>query len=416
MRLNRNSAIFIALLAVVIIVSMIFLQDTDNNGDTPNVEATAETIQLFPELSETSITVLTITEQREVGDTRPTPIAGNPTLEPPTPLPDGVEPETTTEIISISKNESGLWVADEATSTVTLDGTIDSTAIDNSLRNLGSVVSNRQFTPSDGDYSQYGLDEPAFDITFTEQSVAETGVVAEGEDPAMNDPVDYRLRIGDRTIGENSYYAFLNDDTETIYVITNASTLQNSILNLTNRVPLEPTAVPTTAPVLNVPAPFSAFVLTNATGFTFTSEATGDVVEITRSDDNTSWVYTQNGEELDVQQEFLQILLNSFSTISGIQQSDVTDLASLGLDTPAYTFEARTVDGTSYTLQLGDQDPTGAIYYGLVDEFDPVVLIDANSVVLLVDMLANPPILEPEMTPEATVEAEVTPEATEASE
>ncbi len=187
-------------------------------------------------------------------------------------------------------------------------------------------------------------------------------------------------------------------------------------MNLTNRVPLEPTAVPTTAPVLNVPAPFSAFVLTNATGFTFTSEATGDVVEITRSEDNTSWVYTQNGEELDVQQEFLQILLNSFSTISGIQQSDVTDLASLGLDTPAYTFEARTVDGTSYTLQLGDQDPTGAIYYGLVDEFDPVVLIDANSVVLLVDMLANPPILEPEMTPEATVEAEVTPEATEASE
>lgn len=422
MRLNRNSAIFIALLAVIIIVSMIFLQDTDDGSNTPDIEATAETIQLFPELSTTSITALTITEEREVGDIRPTPIAGNPTLEPPTPLPDGVEPEMTTEIISISKNEAGLWVAD-ATSTVTLDGTIDSVAVDNSLRNLGAIVSNRQFTPSDGDYSQYGLDEPAFDITFTEQSVAETGVVAEGEEPAMNDPVSYRLRIGDRTIGENSYYAFLNDDSETIYVITNATTLQNSILNLTTRVPLEPTAVPTLAPVLNVQAPFSAFVLTNATGFTFTSEATGDVVEISRSEDNTAWVYVLNGETLEVQQEFLQILLNSFSTISGIQQSSATDLASLGLDTPAYTFEARTVDGTTYTLQLGDQDPTGAIYYGLVDQFDSVVLIDANSVVLLVDMLANPPVLEPEMTPEATAdameateEAEMTPEATEASE
>lgn len=422
MRLNRNSAIFIALLAVVIIVSMIFLQDTDDSGIAPNVEATAETIQIFPELSETGIIALTVSELREVGDTRPTPIAGNPTLEPATPLPDGVEPETTTEIVSISKNEAGLWVAD-ATNTVALDGTIDSTAIENSLRNLGAVLSNRQFTPSNGDYAQYGLDNPAFDITIVEQTASETGVVAEGEEPEMNEPVTYRLRIGERTIGENSFYAFLNDDTETIYVITNASTLQNGVLNLTTRVPLEATPVPTLAPVLNVPAPFSAFVLTNATGFTLTSEASGDVVEITRSDDNTAWVYAQNGEVVPVQQEVLQIILNSFSTVSGIQQSSATDLAALGLDTPAYTFEARTVDGTSYLLQLGDQDPTGAIYYGLVDQFASVVLIDANSVILLVDMLANPPIILPEATPEATVEAmeateeaEMTAEATEASE
>lgn len=413
MRLNRNSAIFIALLAVVIVVSIIFLQESDEGVVTPDIEATAATIQLFPELSASGIVALTVSEQREVGDIRPTPIAGNPTLEPATPLPDDVEPETTTEIISLSKNEAGLWVAD-ASSTSVLEGAIDSVAIENSLINLGAVLSNRQFTPSDGDYSQYGLDEPNFEITFTEQAIAETGVVTEGEAPALADPVSYRLRIGDRTIGENSYYAFLNDDSETIYVITNASTLQNSILNLTTTVPLEATPVPTLAPVLNVQAPFSAFVLTNATGFTLTSES-GTVVEITRNADNTAWVYTQNGDVLAVQDEFLQIILNSFSTVSGSQQSTVEDLAPLGLDTPAYTIEARTVDGTSYLLQLGDQDPTGTFYYGLVDQFESVVFINASSVSLLLDIIENPPVLVPEATPEVTVEAEMTSEAMEAT-
>ena len=415
MRLNRNSAILIAFLAVLIIVSMIFLQDTDESGTIPEIEATAVTIQLFPELSEAGIVALTVSEQREVGDIRPTPIAGNPTLEPATPLPDGVEPDTTTEIVSLIKDDAGLWVSD-ASSTSVLNGAVDSVAIENSLRNLGAVLSNRQFTPSDGDYSQYGLDNPSYEISFTEQPIAETGVATDGETPALADPVDYRLRIGDRTIGENSYYAFLNDDSETIYVITNASTLQNSILNLTNTVPLEATPVPTLAPVLNVQAPFSTFVLTNATGFTFTSEATATVVDVTRNADNTAWVYTQNGEILAVQDEFLQIILNSFSTISGSQQSTVEDLAPLGLDTPAYTLEARTVDGTNYVLQLGDQDPTGTIYYGLVDQFESVVFINASSVALLLDMIENAPLLVPEVTPEVTAEAEMTSEAMETTE
>ena len=408
MRLNRNSLLFIALLAIVIIVALIFLQDNGDNNDESAVEATAETIQIFPELSASGVVSLTVSEVREAGDTRPTPIPGNPTLEPPTPLPDGAEPETTTEIVVLSKDvETSTWIAGDETSQ-SIDGTIDSTQLSGSIANLVGLRSNRQFTPPDGNYEQYGLDEPAFDIQFVAESVVQ-GASTEGEE--TGEPISYRLRIGDRTVGENSYYAFLNDDSETIYVIKGASTLQSGILNLTTSIPLElvPTATP--VPVLNAQIPFADFVVTNASGFTFSNNETGDVIEIVRNEDNTAWVYTQNSEELDVHQETLQVILNSFATISGVDETTVSDPATLGLDSPSFSFEARMVDDIVYMLQTGDQDPAETVYYSLVDEFEPVVLIDADSINLLLSLFDNPPVVLPEITPEATDSVEATEES-----
>lgn len=415
MRLNRNTLIFIALLAIVSVVAGIFLQD-DEDSDTPTVEVTAETIQIFPSVAEAGIISLTISEIREAGDTRPTPIPGNATLEAPTPLPDDVEPEMTSEIVALSKDaETSIWTSGDAT-TQSLDGTIDGTQLTGAISNLVNLQSNRQFTPSDGNYAQYGLDEPAFDIHFVEGVIAETGVVAEGDEPTSQEAISYRLRIGNRTVGENSYYAFLNEDSETVYIINGASILQNSILNLTTSIPLELVPTPTAAPVLNAQVPFAGFVLTNAAGFTFSNNETEDVIEISRNENNTAWLYLQNGEELDVQQETLQVILNSFSTISGVDQTNASDLTALGLDEPSYRFEARMVDAKLYTLQIGDADPAGTIFYSLVDDFDSVVLIDSDSPVLLLSLFENPPVIVPEITPEATEDSiEVTPEATEDS-
>jgi len=83
----------------------------------------------------------------------------------------------------------------------------------------------------------------------------------------------------------------------------------------------------------------------------------------------------------------------------------------VGLDVPTYTLVARD-SFASYTLQLGQQDATGAIYYGLVNAFETVVLIDAGSVGQLVSLFDAPP-RPVEMTPEATAPVgEATAEAT----
>ena len=86
--------------------------------------------------------------------------------------------------------------------------------------------------------------------------------------------------------------------------MTNASTIQNSILNLPQQVPLEPTAVPTAVPVLNTLAPFADYILTAGNGFVLSNNDTGDVINVTRNVDNTAWIYTENGDELPVQQEW----------------------------------------------------------------------------------------------------------------
>ncbi|MGB7339695.1 MAG: DUF4340 domain-containing protein [Phototrophicaceae bacterium] len=416
MRLNRNSAIFIALLALVIIVALIFLQGDDTDNNQPIVEATAVTIQLFPTVADANVIALSVSQEREVGDLRPTPIPGNATLVPPTDLPEDIDPPMTTDVSAFNRDSTtATWLVSD-TSTQTITGTVDSAQIDTAVRALVSLQSNRQFTPEDGDYSQFGLDMPTYDIRFTEQPIAETGVAAEGDAAPTGEPVNYRLRIGNSTVGENAFYAFLNDDEQTIYVITNATTLRNSILNLATTVPIEPTAVPTAIPVLNTQAPFASFVLTNATGFTFTNNETGDVILISRNAEGTGWTFNLNGEELAVQPEFLQVILNSFSTVRGVDQVATTDLAVLGLDNPTYRLEAGTVGNIVYILQLGDQDPTGSVYYGLVNQFEEVALIDSDSVALLLSLFDTPPVIEPEVTPEATESPEITPEATETSE
>lgn len=423
MRLNRGTAIFIAIIVIIIVISAIFLNDDDDStpAGIPTVPATAETVQLFPSVSETNIQSITISAQVEVGDTRPTPIPGNPTLEPLTPLPDGVDAPMTSETLTLTRNDLGEWVVSEGTNASPTD-TLDSASLDQSLLTLVTLRSNQQFTPSDGNYEQYGLDNPTYDISFEEVPVAATGVSTEGTPTETSASTNtYRLRLGNQTVGENAYYAFLNDDSETVYIITNANALESSVLNLPTNVPLQALPTPTAAPILNVPgAPFGDFLLTEATGFTFTNNATGDVVELGRSADNTTWLYTQNGSVLDINDPQLQVILNSFSFIQGVQRTPNADLAALGLDSPSYTLVARTINGER-RLRLGGQDPTGTIYYGLVDQFEDVVLIDETSVLAFIDIFENPPVLVmPEATAEMTAEAtsepmvEMTPEATEA--
>lgn len=414
MRLNRGSAIFMAVLAIVVIVSLIFLNSDDGlPSGAPTVAATVSTIQIFPNVSPANVSSITISATEEVGDTRPTPIPGNPTLEPPTPLPEGIDTLTTTTVLAISKDDVGNWVAGTA-STTELEGSIDSASMETSLLTLTSLRSSLQFVPEDGNYAQFGLDNPNYDILFVAQPPTITGTST--PDAVSTEAQTYRLQIGNQTLSEDSYYAFLNDDTTTVYVIGNATQLRNQVLNLPTNPPLAPTAAPTIAPVLNVPGlVFQNFLIGNATGFTFTNNETGDVIEITRTVDNTAWDYSVNGTPITVDQNQLQIVLNNFSSITGVSRASETPATSVGLDAPTYTLAARDSLST-YTLQLGDQDATGSIYYSLIDDFETVVLIDAGSVSSLVSLFDNPPVpveVTPEVTGEATVE--MTAEATSES-
>ncbi|MEM9951305.1 MAG: DUF4340 domain-containing protein [Chloroflexota bacterium] len=409
MRLNRNSVIFIALLAIVIAVALIFLQDDDGTDNaSPTAESTVASVQLFPGVAGTNVTSLTVVEQLASMDAvEATAEATEPEMTPEATSEAEMTPEATAEAdmspttaITVLNRDpvTASWTVGEET-TQMIDGTISSTQLETVVTALVTLRSNRQFTPSDEDYAQFGLDNPTYEITFVEQT-----------DSAKT----YRLRVGGLTVGENAYYALLGDDDETIYVITNATAFQTNVLNLSQAIPLEPTAVPTVAPILNTLAPFADFILTAGNGFTLSNNETGDIIAVARNADNTGWVYTENGDELPVQQESLQVILNNFSTISGIDQVENADLATLGLDSPTYVFEASTVDGTIYTLQLGDQDPTGSVYYGLVDNFEQVVLIASDSVLSFIDLFETQPPLTVEVTPEATeAMAESTAEMTE---
>ncbi|MEO1646822.1 MAG: DUF4340 domain-containing protein, partial [Chloroflexota bacterium] len=363
-----------------IVVSWILLSD-DGENDTavPTAAATAETILLFPNVQETQLTSLSISAEVEVGDTRPTPIPGNPTLEPATPLPEGVDPETRTESVALMRNDAGSWVFPDdmgdaeaemtaepeatmdaemtaepeatmdaemtaepevtvspdqlttlVTEPVTVD-TIDTVALDTALRTLVSTRSNQQFTPEDGDYSQFGLDNPTYVIEFTANPALITPDPLSPPTPddvsSSTEPQNYRLIIGNRTVGENGFYAQLNDDTETVYIITNASALQTSVLSLVDNVPLLAPPTPTPAPILSVPGPvFNGFLLNTVTDFTFTNNETGDVITLTRDPVTTEWTYDLNGDVLPALQPQLQVVLNTFGLIEGVQRTPATDL------------------------------------------------------------------------------------------
>ena len=57
-----------------------------------------------------------------------------------------------------------------------------------------------------------------------------------------------------------------------------------------------------------------------------------------------------------------------------------------------------------FTVQVGDNDPTGTRTYTLIDDFNTVAIVEADALSTFVEWLTNPPVA-PDPTPAAEEES-----------
>ncbi|MBI3158842.1 MAG: DUF4340 domain-containing protein [Chloroflexi bacterium] len=132
-----------------------------------------------------------------------------------------------------------------------------------------------------------------------------------------------------------------------------------------------------------------------------------DVTQITglRIEDSTG-AHMELALAADGQWEYLEppappARVDQFTVLSGIgtlgrltEQSSLSplnDLASVGLDAPAYTITISLVDGTQLTLYVGDKTFNGGAYYVRLPDGNPQ-LANLFSIDATLDLLRTPPI------------------------
>lgn len=409
MRLNLKTLTFLAVLIVVIIAAYVLTNTDFAESAEPAAVPTTTRQALFPGLISANVTAITITSNLPAEDSRPTPLPGNPPLATLTPVPEGEEAPTRSEILALSKDAGGNWILAE-NSTITSTTPVVITTVDTALTNIAGLQA-ESFIPASGDYEQFGLDNPTHDITFVVQA---PDVVAPTPDQiSESSATTRRLRIGNRTLDNVGLYAFLDEDTETVYIISNATGVQNSVLNMVTTPPFAPQPTATPVPILNVPGPvFAGFNPTTLTSFTITDTASGQSLVLSKLPDGFDWIIEGGDPTRIVDQGLVTSAFIDFASIQGASRAALPDLSAVGLDTPIYIITAATSDGANFQLLVGDKAVTATSerYYTLVNDFTDVVEVNVIGVDRLVALIENPPYFV-ELVPEITVAPETTAEA-----
>ena len=230
MRLNTRNMVLLAAL-VVVIAGLMYLNTQDSGDEVTDepTETAAETGRLFPDADENTINRFEIRELERSSDAteEPEEAAAESTEEP---IPAGPP------ILIMSKDEGGVWTIDEATNST--DRAVDQTVVVGTMGIVAEIDYADRFTleETEGALSDYGLDEPEYQVLLAD------------------DENEYVFFLGNRTAGNARYYARINDDEETVYLL-NTAILQNVLDDLEEPpyVPA-PTATPTAFPTAN---PFS---------------------------------------------------------------------------------------------------------------------------------------------------------------
>lgn len=247
-----------------------------------------------------------------------------------------------------------------------------------------------------------GLINLNYTDSFTSENVTDFGF---GEDaiPATitftADGTEHQLLVGRQNPSGNRYYVMQPDD-DTIYLVSNANL--DSLLGLASDQPVVvlPTATP--EPQLNAPGVvFAGFSGTDIQRFEITDNANSQSLVFVRSEEDQTW--SIEGDDRAVDQTNVEIMMSVYGFLEAVDATDAPDLAPLGLGEPAYTIVATDSTGKTFTVQVGDNDPTGTRTYVLIDDFERVAIVESDALSFLLDWLVNPP-LAPEPTP--TVEAE----------
>jgi len=230
MRMNTRNMILLVVL-VIIIGGLIFYnsRSTDNSADsTPT--AVAETGLLFPDANKDTINRFEIHELPQTPDENAEPTAT------PTPV---LDPEAVVEtepaelgLLVMSKDEGGVWTIDESTNST--DRAVDQVTVVGTMSVVAELDYSDRFTLEEGTtLADFGLEEPQYEI-----------LIADAEN-------EYTAYVGSKNPGNTRFYVRINDDEETIYLIS--SSVLNNVLDDIDKPPYvpAPTATPTEFPTAN---------------------------------------------------------------------------------------------------------------------------------------------------------------------
>ncbi len=136
----------------------------------------------------------------------------------------------------------------------------------------------------------------------------------------------------------------------------------------------------------------------------------GGKIDLYRDPETSNWVITDvpvdqaDSAQIDsISQQLLSLQIQETFT-------QTLTLASIGLETPAYTITLTTVDGNQIITEIGSPNAIGDGYYVRVDS-GQVVLVDKVVLDDVISFINQPPVL-PTPTPEVT--STVTVSSTEA--
>ena len=96
--------------------------------------------------------------------------------------------------------------------------------------------------------------------------------------------------------------------------------------------------------------------------------------------------------------------VSSLQLISPVDRLQTNDYAQYGLEEPAVRIVLSLVDGSSRSLLIGGQAPTGDVYYARSGEANELLLLRTTAIQGALDLLEVPPVVTatPEITPTTT--------------
>lgn len=196
MRLDQRTVILLVVSLVVIVAVLLITNPANAPSETPTPVAGSGPV--FGEIDQTTITGISITNN------------------------------DTGETTVLAKDEGGAWAITEATNST--DRATDQTAVSSALSTFATLASSESFTTEN--LADFGLDSPTYTL-----------VMLAGE-------TTYTLQIGNKAPANPRYYALVNDDSSTVYVVQ-----QTQVDDLTDLIAAPPYVPPPTATATFTPSP-----------------------------------------------------------------------------------------------------------------------------------------------------------------
>lgn len=349
MRLNRTTLIALAVLLILSVGAVAFLNMPSVSSPAPDAENVSENI--FPNVLFKGVRSVAITDN----------VAGS--------------------TITLSQSATdGLW------SVVDNPNAAQQVAVDTAIANFVNIQSSNRFNADD--LAPYGLVTPAYTIV-------------------ISDSTTHTLRIGNRNPAGTRFYALVDDDTQTVYMLTNPNTV-TTLMGYLTTAPVV-VVVPTLAPALDT----AGLLFPDADSQRITRLELRDTQANTSlmmfKDDDSQWVldpFSAGYVAAPLDQQLAGVIVQVAATVSAIDVlKEVADPAVLGLEAPRYTLQLTRDDGFLYTLAIGSDDPSGARVYGRIYDLPNVAVLDRADVQSLLQFIGNAPYVLAEVTAESTPEA-----------